>query len=106
MDTPITIKEGLLLIIGICVILLLIYLIRVVRALLPTLKNVEKITDDAGRLTGMASDAAAGAEDAVNSLMESTDDMADFIANNKSTVKALVSFINAVVAIKQLFNSK
>ena len=54
----------------------------------------------------MASDAAAGAEDAVNSLMESTDDMADFIANNKSTVKALVSFINAVVAIKQLFNSK
>ena len=106
MDTALTLKDGLLLIIGICVILLLIYLIRVVRALLPTLKNVQKITEDAGQLNGRAANAATGAEDAVTTIIDSTEDMTEFIKNNKSTVKALVSFINAVVAIKQLFGTK
>ena len=79
---------------------------RAVCALIPTLKSVQKITDDASKLTGMASKAAESAEDTVLSLTESTGDMAEFIANNKSTVKALVSFFNAVVAIRQLFNGK
>ncbi len=106
MDTTLTLGEGILLTLGICGIILLIHLSRAVCALIPTLKSVQKITDDTSVLTGMAAKAAEGAEDAVISLTESTGDMAEFIANNKSTVKALVSFINAVVAIRQLFNGK
>ncbi|MBR2736829.1 MAG: hypothetical protein IKD86_05915 [Firmicutes bacterium] len=67
---------------------------------------MQKITDDTSKVTDLVSKAAEGAEDAVLSLTESTGDMAEFISNNKSSVKAVVSFVNAVVAIRQLFNGK
>ena len=106
MDTTITLGEGILLILGVCAIILLIHLIRVVCALIPTLKSVQKITEDTSVLTGMVSKAAEEAEGAVTSLTETTGDMAEFIANNRSTVKAMVSLINALIAIKQLFSGK
>ena len=106
MDTTITLGEGILLVLGICGTILLIHLSRAVCALIPTLKTLQKIAEDTSTLTGMASKAAEGAEDAVLSLTDSTGDLAEFVANNKSTVKALVSFFNAVVAIRQLFNGK
>lgn len=106
MDTTLTLGEGILLILGVCAIILLIHLIRAVCALIPTLKSLQKITEDTSKLTGIASRAAEGAEDAVTSLTDSAGDMADFIANNKSAVKALVSLINAVIAIRQLFGKQ
>ncbi len=106
MDTTITLGEGILLILGICGIILLIHLIRAVCALIPTLKSVQNITEDASKLTGIASKAVEEAEDAVLSLTDSTGDLAEFVSNNKSTVKALVSFFNAVVSIRQLFSGK
>ena len=104
MNNMITLGDAILILIGICVILLLIYMIRAVRALIPGFKSLSKILDDTQNVTGMVSDAASGVEDSILSLSESTEEMADFIKNNQSTLKAIVNLINAVVSIKKLFS--
>lgn len=104
MNNMITLGDAILLLIGVCVILLLIYMIRAVRALIPGFKSLSKILDDTQNVTGMVSDAASGVEDSILSLSESTEEMADFIKNNQSTLKAIVNLINAVVSIKKLFS--
>ena len=104
MNNMITLGDAILLLIGVCVILLLIYMIRAVRALIPGFKSLSKILDDTQNVTGMVSDAAPGVEDSILSLSESTEEMADFIKNNQSTLKAIVNLINAVVSIKKLFS--
>ena len=104
MNNMITLGDAILLLIGVCVILLLIYMIRAVRALIPGFKSLSKILDDTQNVTGMVSDAASGVEESVLSLTESTEEMADFIKNNQSSLKAVVALINAVVSIKKLFS--
>lgn len=102
MNTTITIGDGLLILIGLCAVILLFYLIRVVRALLPSLTSLSKILDDTASMTDVASKAVVEAEDAITSLTDSTGDMAQFIAENQSAVKAMVSLVNAIAAIKKL----
>ena len=104
MNNMITLGDAILLLIGVCVILLLFYMIRAVRALVPGFRSLSKILEDTQNVTGMVSDAAIGVEDAVTSLSESTGEMAEFIAENQSSVKALVSLINAIVSIRKLFS--
>lgn len=104
MNTTITLGDALLLLIGVCAIILLIYVIRVVRACIPAVKSLTKILDDTQKVTGVVSEATTGVEEIVGSLTESTSDMAEFIKDNQSTVKAMVSFVNAVVAIKKLLS--
>ncbi len=106
MSSTITIGDALLLLIGVCAVILLIYLIRILRALLPSLKTISSILDDASSITGVASNAVTGAEDAVNSMTVTAGDMSEFITENQSTIKALVSFVNAVVALKKIFGDK
>jgi uncharacterized protein YoxC len=104
MNNMITIGDAILILIGICVILLLIYMIRAVRVLIPGFKSLSKILDDTQNVTGLVSDAALGVEDAVLSLTDSTEEIADFIRDNQSSLKAVLSLINAVVSIKKLFS--
>lgn len=104
MDTMITLGDAILLIIGVCAVILLIYLIRAVKAILPGLKSLSGILEDTQKVSGVVSDAAAGVEDAVASLTGSTEEMADFIKNNQSSFKAVVSLVNAIVSIKKLMS--
>ena len=90
--------------IGVCVIILLIYMRRAVKALIPGFKSLSKILDDTQNVTGLVSDAASGVEDAVLSLADSTEEMAEFVKNNQSSLKAVVSLVNAIVSIKKLFS--
>ncbi|MBR5229146.1 MAG: hypothetical protein IKV96_04855 [Firmicutes bacterium] len=104
MNTTITIGDALLLLIGICAVILLVYVIRVVRNCIPAVKSLTKILDDTQKVTGVVSEATTGMEEVVSTLSESTTDMADFIKNNQSTVKAVVSLVNAVVSIRKLLS--
>lgn len=104
MNTTITIGDALLILVGVCAAVLLIYLIRAVRHLIPALKALSKILEDTQVVTGMISHASKGVEDTVMSISESSADMAEFIKENQSSFKALVSLVNALVAIKKLFS--
>ena len=104
MNTAITIGDALLLLVGVCVVVLLIYMIRAVKNIIPAFKALSRILEDTQVVTGMVSNASKEVEDAVLSLSESSADMAHFISENKNSVKAAVSLINALVAIKKLFS--
>ncbi len=104
MNTTITIGDALLILIGACFIILLIFLIRAARHLVPALKTLSKILEDAQTITGLVSDASKEVEGIVTSVSESSASMAEFIRNNQSSFKAVVSLINAIVAIKKLFS--
>ena len=97
MNTAITIGDALLLLVGVCVVVLLIYMIRAVKNIIPAFKALSRILEDTQVVTGMVSNASKeGAE--------SSADMAHFISENKNSFKAAVSLINALVAIKKLFS--
>ena len=102
MNTAITIGDALLLLVGVCVVILLIYMIRAVKNIIPAFKALSGILEDTQVVTGMVSSASKEVEDAVSS--ESSVDMAHFISENKNSFKAAVSLINALVAIKKLFS--
>lgn len=104
MNTTITIGDALLILVGICAVILLIHLIRAARHLVPAAKALSRILEDTQTVTGMVSNASKEVEGAVTSLSESSADMAQFIADNQSSFKALVSLVNALVAIKKLFS--
>ena len=104
MNTAITIGDALLLLVGVCVVILLIYMIRAVKNIIPAFKALSGILEDTQVVTGMVSSASKEVEDAVSSLSESSVDMAHFISENKNSIKAAVSLINALVAIKKLFS--
>ena len=104
MNTTITIGDALLILIGVCAAVLLIYLIRAVRHLVPAFKALSRILEDTQVVTGMISNASKRVEETVASLSESSADMAEFIRENQSSFKALVSLVNAFVAIKKLFS--
>ena len=93
-----------LILIGVCAAVLLIYLIRAVRHLVPAFKALSRILEDTQVVTGMISNASKGVEETVASLSESSADMAEFIRENQSSFKELVSLVNAFVAIKKLFS--
>ena len=104
MSTTITIGDALLILIGVCAVILLFHLIRAARHLVPAMKALSKILEDAQSVTGMVSDASKEVEGIITSVSESSADMADFIKENQSSFKAVVSLINAFVAIKKLFS--
>lgn len=104
MNITITLGDAVLLLIGICAVLLLVTMIRAVRALIPGFKALSKIMEDTQTVTGLVSGAASGMEDAVGSLADSTGEMADFIKENQNSLKAVVNLVNAVVSIKKLLS--
>ena len=80
MNTAITIGDALLLLVGVCVVILLIYMIRAVKNIIPAFKALSGILEDTQVVTGMVSSASKEVEDAVSSLSESSVDMAHFIS--------------------------
>ncbi len=106
MDNIITIGDALLFLIGICAVILLIYVITAVGNLIPVLKSLKRILNDAETVSGLLADTTKNIEETVNSLAESSTDMAEFISQNTSSFKAIVSIVSAIVSLKNLFSSK
>ena len=64
MNTAITIGDALLLLVGVCVVILLIYMIRAVKNIIPAFKALSGILEDTQVVTGMVSSASKEVEDA------------------------------------------
>lgn len=105
MNTPITLGDAILIVIGILAIILLVYIIRSVRALIPVIRNLNKILEETEQITGMVSNAAVSVEDTIAAVASSSEDMAAIIRDNQKSFAAIINLINAVVAIKKLFSA-
>ena len=62
MNTAITIGDALLLLVGVCVVILLIYMIRAVKNIIPAFKALSGILEDTQVVTGMVSSASKEVE--------------------------------------------
>ncbi|MGP1442048.1 MAG: hypothetical protein ACTTJ2_05410 [Anaerovoracaceae bacterium] len=103
MNTPITLSDAILLVLGICAIILLIYMIRAIKAVIPSLKAMQSILEDTQQITGLVSNAAIGVEDTIAAVSETSEDLAELIRNNRKSFAAIVNLINAIAALKRLF---
>lgn len=106
MNYTITIGEGLLILVGLAFFVFIIYCILLIKRLLPGMKALSKILEDTQTVTGLVSQATTETQEAVLNLTESATDISDYILSNQNTFKAIISLINAIVALKKLFSKK
>lgn len=102
MDTTITLGDAGLVLIGLAILVLLIYCIVFVKNLIPAIKNINKILEDAQVISGIAADNAKDVNKIIGEVSSSVGSISDIIKGNQSVVAALTSLVNAVGSLKNL----
>lgn len=106
MDTTFTFTLGELGLLLICTaaIVLLIYIILLVRSLIPTVKKMNQILDDVQVITHTASETTETLKYTIDNMSESTSILYNAIKGNQNVVSALTSFVNAVTSLKNIIS--
>lgn len=102
MNTTITLGDAGLILIGIGVLILLFYCIQLVRNLIPTVKTLNKILEDANEISGVAVESTHEVKRIVGDVTTSVGTMADIIKGNQNVIAAFTSIINALGSLKNL----
>ncbi|HVI41314.1 MAG TPA: hypothetical protein VM577_11700 [Anaerovoracaceae bacterium] len=102
MNTTITLGDAGLILIGLAVLVLLIYCIVFVKNLIPAIKNMTKVLEDAQVISGIAADNAKEVDKIIGDFSSSVGSISDIIKGNQSVVAAITSLINAIGSIKNL----
>lgn len=106
MNTTITLGEAGLILIGLAVLVLLIYCISFVKNLIPAVKNMNRILEDAQVISGIAANNAKEVDKIIGDLSSSVGSISDIIKGNQSVVAALTSLVNAVGSLKNLLHKE
>lgn len=102
MNATITLGEAGSILIGLALFVLIVYLILMVRNMIPALKSVSKILKDTEVISGVAADSTKEVEKIVVGLSSSVGSLSEVIKGNQSVVAALTSVINALASLKNL----
>ncbi len=96
--------EGLLLtVLAVAGIILLVYLILLIRKLLDTLKQVDKILLDAKVVSGIAADKANKVDGIIDGVGDTVGNVVNAIKGNQNVVKAATNFVNATSSLAGMF---
>lgn len=106
MNTTITLGDAGLILIGLAVLVLIIYCISFVKNLIPVIKNMNKILEDAQVISGIAADNAKEVNKIIGDLSSSIGSISDIIKGNQSVVAALTSLVNAVGSLRNLLQKE
>ncbi len=102
MNATITLGEAGSILIGLALFVLIVYLILMVRNMIPALKSVSKILKDTEVISGVAADSTKEVEKIVVGLSSSVGSLSEVIKGNQSVVAALTSVINSLASLKNL----
>lgn len=102
MKTTITLGDAGLILIGVAILILLFYCIRLVKNLIPTVKTLNRILEDANVISGIAVESTQEVQKIVGDVTTSVSSVADIIKGNQSVIAALTSIINALSSLKNL----
>ena len=97
-----TLRDALLLLIGIAALVLLIYLIVLFKNLVPAVKTLNEILDDSKRITGIAAESAEEAKEVAGDVTKIVSTISENLKGNQSIVAALTSIVNALTSLKNL----
>ncbi len=106
MNTTITLGDAGLILIGLAVLVLIIYCIGFVRNLIPAVKNMNKILEDAQVISGIAADNAKEVNKIIGEVSSSVGSIPDIIKGNQSVVAALTSLVHAIGSFKNLLQKE
>ncbi len=101
----IDLKYTLICIVLVALIALLVYLVLLVRSLLPTIKKVDKLLDDASVVTGVATGAVNQVDGIVNNLGGAINDVGNSVRGNPNFVGAVSNIAKAVTSTVSYFNA-
>lgn len=102
MDTTITLKDAGLILIGVGLIVLIAYCIAFMKNLIVTVKQTNKILQDAQVVSKIAADKTKEAEKVIGEVVSSFGSVAGIVKGNQSMVAALTSIVNALASLKNL----
>lgn len=103
-EITISLQDLGMILIGAGIIALLVYLIVLVKNLIPSAKSMAKIMADAEVISGVAKDSALEAEKVIGDVTASVSTVADIIKGNQSVVAAMTNIINALGSLNNLLN--
>lgn len=104
MDTTLTLGEIGWLLIIIAVIVLLIYIIMLVRSLIPTVKKMNEVLEDVQAITHAASETTETLQHAIGNMSESTSILYQSIKGNQNVIAAFTSLINAITSLRSIIS--
>ncbi len=102
MAFTITLKELIMIIIGIGILVLIAYLIKLVKALTETCLRTNKVLEDVEVISAIASEKAQKIDDIADDAIESIGVIADIVKGNQSSVKAATNLVNSLASIRNL----
>lgn len=102
MNTTITLGDAGLILIGIGILILIFYCICFVRSLIPAVKTMTKILEDANVISGIAAESTQDVQKVIGDVTESVGNISEILKGNQSIVAALTSIVNALASLKNL----
>lgn len=106
MNTAITIGDAGLMIIGIALVVFIIYCIILVRNLIPAIKTLNRVLEDAERITGAAANGVEEAQKTIVNVSQSVAALSDSLKNNGGFVQGITSLIKAATSFIGTFKNK
>lgn len=101
-EFTLTLKDLILLIIGIGAIVLLIYLIVLFKNLTVTVKKANKILDDTNVVTSITASRATEVNGVVDDVVGALGSVATSVRGNQSTMAAVSTLINALGSLRKI----
>ncbi|MCL1982857.1 MAG: hypothetical protein FWG53_07235 [Clostridiales bacterium] len=105
MDT-ISFKEACAVIISVGLIVLIAYAIAVLKNLVVTVKQTNKILENTEVITKVAADKSKEVDKLISEVAASVGSVSDIIKGNQSKISALTSIVNAVASLKNLIKNE
>lgn len=106
MDTAITIGDAGLMIIGIALVVFIIYCILLVKNLIPAIKTLNRVLEDAERITGATVTSVEETQKTIANVSQSIAALADSLKNNGGFVQGVTSLIKAATSFIGTFKNK
>lgn len=93
-------------VLGGAALILLIYLIVLVRNLIPSVKSLSKILKDAEVVTDVAAEGAKEAKIILENVSSSVSSVSEAVKGNQNVVAAITSVINTLGSLKSLLTKR
>ena len=101
----IEIKTALIYLLLVAAVVLVCYLIVVVKNLVTTIKNVNKILEDASVVSGVAAEKSLEVNDMIGDLQAAIADVSSAVKGDSSTFGAVANVAKTAASLKNLFKS-
>lgn len=103
METMITLKDAGIIILWMLLVALMFYLIFLIKNLVPTIKNINKILIKTDEMVEIVNKDVKSAHEIIETLGGSVEKASQKAADSESFIKVLTVIFSAIIAVKELF---